>query len=86
MLGLWLIDLLEHHKIDPMLSVYQFILKSNNVFFLRIGVYDGRDTFFEGVQAGRLDYGLWELFPLGESVREKALLDVVSLIECQCIY
>ena len=26
-LGLWLIDLLEHHKIDSMLSVYQFILK-----------------------------------------------------------
>ena len=33
----------------------------------RIGVYDGRDTFFEGVQAGRLDHGLWELIPLGES-------------------
>ena len=26
-LGLWLVDILEHHKIDPMLSVYQFILK-----------------------------------------------------------
>ena len=26
-LGLSLIDLLEHHKIDPMLSVHQFILK-----------------------------------------------------------
>ena len=44
-------------------------------------MYDGRDTFFEGVQAGRLDHGIWELIPLGESVREEALLDVVSLIE-----
>ena len=26
--------------------------------FWRIGVYDGRDTFFEGVQAGRHDHGL----------------------------
>ena len=25
-LGLWLIDLLEHHKIDPMFYVYQLIL------------------------------------------------------------
>ena len=49
--------------------------------FGQIGVYDGRDTFFEGIQAGRLDHGLWELIPLGESVREEALLDVVSLIE-----
>ena len=49
--------------------------------FGRIGVYDGRDTFFEGVQPGRLDHGLWELIPLGESVREEALLYVVSLIE-----
>ena len=48
--------------------------------FWRIGVYDGRDTLFEGVQAGRLDHGLWELIPLGESVRKEALLDVVSLI------
>ena len=47
----------------------------------RIGVYDGSDTFFEGVQAGRLDHGLWEMIPLGESVREEALLGVVSLIE-----
>ena len=37
-------------------------------------MYDGRDTFLEGVQAGRLDHGLWELIPLGESVREEALL------------
>ena len=49
--------------------------------FGRTGVYDGRDTFFEGVQAGQLDHGIWELIPLGESVREEALLDVVSLIE-----
>ena len=41
--------------------------------FGRIGVYDGRDTLFEGVQAGRLDHGLWELIPLGESVREEAI-------------
>ena len=39
------------------------------------------ETFFEGVQAGRLDRGLWELIPLGESVGEEALLDVFSLIE-----
>ena len=38
-------------------------------------MYDGRYTFFEGV------HGLWELIPLGESVTEGALLDVVSLIE-----
>ena len=44
-------------------------------------MYYGRDTFFEGVQAGRHGHGLWELIPLGESVREEALLDVVSLIE-----
>ena len=37
------------------------------------------ETFFEGVQAARFDHGLWELIPLGESVREEALLDVVSL-------
>ena len=49
--------------------------------FWRIGVYDGRDTFFEGVQAGRLGHGLWELIPFGESVGEEALLDAVSLIE-----
>ena len=42
---------------------------------------DGRNTFFEGVQAGRHDHGFWELIPLGESVREEALMDVVSLIE-----
>ena len=41
-------------------------------------MYDSSDTFFEGVQAGRYDHGLWELIPLGESVREEALLDVVS--------
>ena len=46
---------------------------------------DGRDTLFEGVQAGRLDHGLWEFIPLGESVREEALLDVVSLIEWQVV-
>ena len=44
-------------------------------------MYDGRDTFFEGVQAGRLDHGIWELIPLGEGVRKETLLDVVSLIE-----
>ena len=44
-------------------------------------MYDGRDTFFESVQAGRHDHGLRELFPLGESLREEVLLDVVSLIE-----
>ena len=48
--------------------------------FWRIGVYDYRDTFFEGVQAGRHDHGLREFIPLGERVREEALLDVVSLI------
>ena len=53
--------------------------------FWRIGVYDGRDTFFEGVQAGRNDHGLWELIASGESVREEALLDVVSLIEWHVI-
>ena len=44
-------------------------------------MYDGRETFFEGVQAGRHDHGLWELIQLDESVREEALLDVGSLIE-----
>ena len=53
--------------------------------FWQIRVYDGRDTFFEGVQAGRHDHGLWELIPLGESVREEALLDVVLLIECHVV-
>ena len=36
-------------------------------------MYDGRDMCFEGVQAGRIDHGLWELISLEESVREEAL-------------
>ena len=44
-------------------------------------MYDGRYTFFEGVQAGRYDHRLWEMIPLEESVREEALLDVISPIK-----
>ena len=44
-------------------------------------MYDGSDTFFEGFLAGRYDHGLWGLIPLGESMREETVLDVVSLME-----
>ena len=52
--GLWLIDLLEHHKIDPMLSVYQFILKQLYcVYFGGFECMMVETRSFEGVQAGR---------------------------------
>ena len=42
--------------------------------FWRIGVYDGSDTFFEGVQAGRLDHGLYFLANIDESQTLEMLL------------
>ena len=44
-------------------------------------MYDGRYTFFEGVQAGRLDHGLRESIPLGECVREEG-----SFVGCSLAY
>ena len=43
------------------------------------------ETFFEGVQAGRLDHGLWELIPLGESIVAIAVSSIYIYIWCLII-